>query len=352
MTTKEQYNQLEKCQAFCLETGKEACQNNNKRIEWIDALKGFAIFCVTLGHLNMWSPIEKWIYSFHMFLFFFLSGFLFSARKPTKEILKTRVKRLLLPFMAWNIISSLIGFFCIDKSFSNFVEELFVLNGNLTWNAPIWFLLVLFLAETIVVLLKLYKHKWLIITTIIICLGLWVLIGHKWYLWKLNLLPMAICFFLLGFVFKPAISRIHKWYILLLLGIGSIVFSSLNIRIVYTYGEFGNYIYCIPAAFCGALFLVALFSSNSVLSRLRFLRVWGRNSLMIMATQCFVFKIVSFLSIKLLNIDLINCYSSTVSIVLALFITALINLVVELFKKYTNNVRPLRIISEIFGLQY
>lgn len=352
MTTNEYYNQYTKCQVFYLETEKETGQNNNKRIEWIDALKGFAIFCVTLGHLNMWGPIEKWIYSFHMFLFFFLSGFLFSARKPTKEILKTRVKRLLVPFIAWNIISSLIGFFLFNKSFSIFVEELFVLKGNLTWNAPIWFLLVLFLAETIIVLLKLYKHRWLSIATIIICLGLWILIGHKWFLWKLNLVPLATCFFLVGFIFKPIISKIHKWYILLPLGISSIVFSSLNIRIVYTYGKFGNYVYCILAAFCGVLFFVGLFSSNRILTCLRFLKVWGRNSLMIMATQFFVFKIISFLSIKLLNIDLINYNSSAVSLVLASFITVLINLAVILFKKYTNNIKPLRIIGETFGIQY
>ena len=324
---------------------------NNKRIEWIDALKGLAIFCVTLVHLSIWGPIDKWIRSFIMFLFFFLSGFLFSARKPTKEILKTRVKRILIPFIAWNIISASIGFFLFEKSFSNFIEELFVLKGNLTWNAPIWFLLVLFLAEAIIVLLKIYKHKWLTITTVIICLVLWILIGDKWLLWKLNLVPMAICFFLLGFIFKPFISKISKWYILLPLGTGSIVFSLLNIRIVYTYGMFGNYAYCILAASCGVLFLVGLFSGVKILSSLKFLKSWGRSSLMIMATQFFVFKIISFLSKKLLNIDLIN-YNFIVSIILALFITALINLAVILFKKYTNNIKPIRFIGEIFGIQY
>ncbi|MBQ2676650.1 MAG: acyltransferase family protein [Clostridia bacterium] len=325
---------------------------NNERIEWIDALKGFAIFCVTLGHLNMWGPIEKWIYSFHMFLFFFLSGFLFSSRKPTMEILKARVKRILIPYIGWNVISSLIGMLFFDKSFSDFVEDLFILEGNHSWNTPIWFLLVLFLAEIIITLLKLYKHKWLTITTIVICLGLWILIGHKWLLWKLNLLPMAICFFLLGFIFKPLVSKIHKWYILLLLGIGSIVFSSLNIRIIYTYGKFGNYVYCVLAAVCGTLFFIGLFSGVRMFSRLRFLKVWGRNSMIIMATQFFVFKVVSFLSVRLLNIDLINYKSTVVALILALSIAALINLLVVLFKKYTSNIKFLKTIGEIFGIQY
>lgn len=46
-----------------------------RRLGWVDALKGFGIFCVTLGHLSCHPLIEAHIYSFHMFLFFFLSGF-------------------------------------------------------------------------------------------------------------------------------------------------------------------------------------------------------------------------------------------------------------------------------------
>ena len=43
------------------------------RIEWIDALKGFAIILVIIGHTTI-SVTNKetfvWIYSFHMPLFF------------------------------------------------------------------------------------------------------------------------------------------------------------------------------------------------------------------------------------------------------------------------------------------
>ena len=322
-----------------------------ERIEWIDTLKGFAIFCVVLGHLNMWLPIEKWIYSFHMFLFFFISGFLFSGNKPQKEILKKRVKRILIPFIAWNSVSALIGF-VLNGNFSGFLRELFVWNGDLTWNAPIWFLLVLFIAESFIILLKLYKNKWLTLVAIVICLCLWVLIGDKWLLWKLNLVPMAISFFLLGVLLKPIIPKISKWYILIFLGIGSVVFSMLNIRIVYTYCEFGNYIYCMLSAICGVLFFVGLFSKIKALSRLSFLKTWGKNSLIIMASQWFVFKVITYLSIKLFNVDLMTFNSSLVSLILAIVITLIINLLVVLFKKYTKNIKFIRCIAEVFGVQY
>ena len=50
-----------------------------ERLNWIDSLKGFGIFCVTFGHLACNFFIETHIYSYHMFLFFFISGFLHNS---------------------------------------------------------------------------------------------------------------------------------------------------------------------------------------------------------------------------------------------------------------------------------
>lgn len=69
-----------------------------KYIPYIDAIKGFAIFLVVMGHVLAWqfdnftdivqqkeSPqtmfLWRMIYSFHMPLFFFISGYLFSKSK-------------------------------------------------------------------------------------------------------------------------------------------------------------------------------------------------------------------------------------------------------------------------------
>lgn len=46
----------------------------------IDVLKGIGIILVVLGHLNPGIYLETWIYSFHMFLFFFLSGHIFKKK--------------------------------------------------------------------------------------------------------------------------------------------------------------------------------------------------------------------------------------------------------------------------------
>lgn len=53
----------------------------SKRIEAIDIAKGIGIFFVVIGHfINMSSYPGRVIYSFHMPLFFFLSGICFNEK--------------------------------------------------------------------------------------------------------------------------------------------------------------------------------------------------------------------------------------------------------------------------------
>lgn len=49
---------------------------DNGRIAWVDIAKGLGIFLVVLGHTYRKNPVQNWIYSFHMPLFFILSGWL------------------------------------------------------------------------------------------------------------------------------------------------------------------------------------------------------------------------------------------------------------------------------------
>lgn len=73
-----------------------------KRIEWVDIFKGIAILLVVIGHSN--SPINGYIYSFHMAAFLFISGFLCSYKN--KDILEYSLKKiytLIIPFVLSNV---------------------------------------------------------------------------------------------------------------------------------------------------------------------------------------------------------------------------------------------------------
>jgi len=74
-----------------------------KRVQYIDIAKGIGIVLVVMGHNDfaLISPFaHKLIYSFHMPMFFFMSGMFFRPEVPFWSFLWNRFNRVLKPFFA------------------------------------------------------------------------------------------------------------------------------------------------------------------------------------------------------------------------------------------------------------
>lgn len=83
------------------------------RYEFVDEMKGIAIFFVVMGHVIFFSMNNpqndfclEWISSFHMPLFIFISGFLV-REVPSFHKLLSKTKKFILPFLLWGILWSL-----------------------------------------------------------------------------------------------------------------------------------------------------------------------------------------------------------------------------------------------------
>ena len=122
--------------------------NTTKRILWIDYTKAICIYLVLLGHAHVSQPIADFIYSFHMPLFFFLSGCLFSYDKhPTfREFALKRFKGLMVPYLWINLFTYLF-WLLIGKNFgedsSISIPWYSPLIGILTGNGSPWAVTVL-----------------------------------------------------------------------------------------------------------------------------------------------------------------------------------------------------------------
>lgn len=118
-----------------------------KRIEWVDTLKGIGIILMVLGHYPAFSYTGKaliLIYSFHMPLFLFIGGYLFSDIKDHKELfgkLKNNVRSLAVPYFGFSIISLVFSWPESGQVASNYLYGIFCGLGteNLP-NVPLWFL--------------------------------------------------------------------------------------------------------------------------------------------------------------------------------------------------------------------
>lgn len=100
---------------------------DNMRLAWIDALKGFGIILVVFAHYNLPATLDTYIFSFHMPLFFFISGFLFNFVKYTgsaTNFVKGRFRSLIVPYFAFAVLTACFTF-CWTK---HTARELQVLN--------------------------------------------------------------------------------------------------------------------------------------------------------------------------------------------------------------------------------
>ena len=74
-----------------------------KRLQWIDIAKGIGIILVVIGHCNPPARIEKFIFSFHMPLFFFVSGYVYrqGGTGAARYLARTKrdLLRLILPYV-------------------------------------------------------------------------------------------------------------------------------------------------------------------------------------------------------------------------------------------------------------
>lgn len=330
----------------------------SRRKEWIDALKGFAIFCVTFGHLGCNFLLERYIYSFHMFLFFFISGYLYNSGKDTiKQYILKKVKTLLVPFMCWNILSIFVGA-CIFGQKANAVNELFLLRGEITWNAPIWFLWVLFLTQILYAILekKLQFCNWICIIGSLVC---FIFYEHK-TTFLLNLLPIALFSYTLGNIFRQREDRIERFMIknskkivtLSVLFLLSIIFGVfLNTRISYTGATFGNIIYFYVAAISGTLFYILLFKYFACKKSTKILSYVGKRTLNIMAIQYVFFSLYNMLVKYIFNVDIWRYRSTLKAFVIAVLTIFVICVLTETIKKAEKKLAVIHHIRNLFGIR-
>ena len=83
-------------------TGKHVARGS--RLTVLDSLRGFGILLVVLGHTSRSAGLVSWIFSFHMPLFFIISGMLFHERQFLDSF-KKKVARLLIPYLFFGIVT-------------------------------------------------------------------------------------------------------------------------------------------------------------------------------------------------------------------------------------------------------
>lgn len=135
-----------------------------QRYGFIDSAKGIGIILVVFAHViaahKVGMRIEEVVTSFHMPLFFVLSGLFFSRKGTFKQFLLNKANRLLVPFVFF------FAFYCVlafgyyghrgslfenlPKILLGFYTEWIYIGGAIWFLVALWFVYLLFYATTLV----------------------------------------------------------------------------------------------------------------------------------------------------------------------------------------------------------
>ncbi|NPE27874.1 acyltransferase family protein [Methanococcoides sp. SA1] len=312
------------------------------RIYWVDSLKGIAILLVIVGHHSIPVELTKYIYSFHIPLFFFISGYLFNMKKHLGEpipFIKKRFNQLIIPYFSFTLITYLF-YFSISKLYNPNIQSILYLNKSipsilydifysigptLQLTIQLWFLTCLFVTEVLFIyiaknIIRLHKSNdnALIVSVFIISIIGYIYSTYIPYRlpWGSDIAMTAILFYAGGYYYRIRYeSRINqvKYVPFLLVVIHLFTFMiydvDMNNRI------YGNYFLFYISAFSGILSYITLFKKIGSFKVLEFL---GKNTLIILGLHRIIkvsLKEVIALALNDSSISFENSYILTILLV-------------------------------------
>jgi len=314
------------------------------KINYIDFLKGFAIFMVVFGHLLQTYYVNfdqlflfKLIYSFHMPFFILISGYLanMSLQKTGCSFEKCITKKfiyLIIPFVSWYIIGLI-----LQGNFV-FLDLFYSLSFLLTHvDSGLWYLYILFVLYVLLYFADKLKYKYGVLLILFFTLPMTNILGA-------NLLKWYLIFFIIGmfvFEYQTQIEKTVSSYFAKLIYLVPVIFllSLYYWEREFTHGSFFfSHVHLYGYKFIVAIFgIVTIFLLTQKLYKLTRVReildLFGKNSLKI--------YVLNFIAIGLLHEYLKND-NQFLLFVLALLICYFIVLISSLVKN-------LKIVQILFG---
>lgn len=249
-------------------------------------LQVIGIVFVVLGHRGGTSIFNEIfpIYSFHMPLFFFISGYFFNEDND-RHIIKyiwSRIYKLLLPFYIWNLIYGIIANVFRYAGIIQYgdkinIKSLFIepLNTGLQYglNCVSWFVPALVVCQLIFVMLRFilkHLHLYTDVALFFICIALAVCCitlsyqGHRYDTLFFQHFMYGIFYYCVGYLYRKYIEKIDTinsvLYLFLCIMIQYIVIVKTNNNLFIgmwdaNYNNFnGNVITALIGPLCGIAF--------------------------------------------------------------------------------------------------
>ncbi|MBL4799494.1 MAG: acyltransferase family protein [Oleispira sp.] len=293
--------------------------SENYRFEWVDYAKAIGILLVVYGHVArglvsagimpdsiVYRYVDSVIYTFHMPLFFFLSGlFLISSfqSKGFGRVFGSKIDTIVYPYIIWSLLQG--GVEVVLSSYTNASVTVYDVVSLLSSpRAQFWFLYALFLVFSIsLFVLKFVGVKALYFSFIL---------SVVFYLWSpkldfnMNFISANLVFFLAGAVFQQTkLILFNASFVVGVVSILAIAGQYLFHKAGYTYENKGLFLLGLSV-----LSLLAIVSLSEWLSRynLSFVAYVGASSMAIYLMHILAGSGARVIVSKVLGVDLLSLH--------------------------------------------
>lgn len=186
-----------------------------KRFDYVDIAKGIGILMVVWAHILLTGASHRFIYAFHMPVFFLLSGMMFSREKYASfgVFLGKRAKRLLIPYVIYSVLTWMVWaafrFIRHDEVDSYWMPLLqtVIAQGSgafIVHNSALWFVPCLFLTEIMYFFISRLGNWWTLVACFVCAafsFKLGAVYGYTyWFMlpWNADAALIALPFYCVG----------------------------------------------------------------------------------------------------------------------------------------------------------
>lgn len=263
---------------------------NIKRIQYIDIAKGILIILVVIGHVINFNTLptrllKVWIYSFHIPVFFIISGILINKSNLVNTsfdvFLKKKILRLIAPYIFFELTTGLLQMVINGRAFSEVLYRMITLRCN---QGADWFLPTLFIADIIVFILikELRSNTNIFINCCVFFILAIILPEPVYFIGVMRRILIAVSFILVGYLFKNIVIEImYKKKLMIYFFITSLFIARLNGIVDLSVRQFNNPILYLLGGIIGSLFIIYC----SGMLDIKLLSYIGKNSLIVMGTH-------------------------------------------------------------------
>lgn len=303
------------------------------RVLWIDTAKSLGILLVFWGHIvynyTDLDLITRAIYSFHMPMYFILSGMVMvDPGKEWQSFLKHKILRLVFPVIIAYILFTPLFILLENSSLSFSVHDVYF-SGAFAHNPPLWFFICLF--EVYVLSLLTRVSACSIRNKVIICVSSFLLAAfivfkeiHINFL-GIDKAILAFAFFSLGVILKNHIDLLLRAeYVVVYVVIWFVVGVLLNGKVSMYGFSFDHFPFYLVGSLCGSLMFYWIAKQ---FSNIGYIRSYSRYTVFIIVSHYLL--VVVFMNLTSFENPYTLCLLSLAYVIVCLIIYLPVSIAVE-----------------------